>query len=361
MTITATHDSAVEQDIAAADQQAGTAQATIRFTDGAARTFPVSEEQSVLTAAQAAGYPLVSQCEVGTCSTCVATLLAGDASMPDGRPVSLSQDEIAAGQRLLCQTNICGSAELQVDYPSALLDANPTVAFRGKIASITWVADTVVELTLKLPRNFRFGFTAGQYCRLQVPGTDQWRSYSMATGENEKTKVSFLVRILPQGVMSDYLRERARVGDVLEMEGPKGGFVLTPDFRPHLLLAGGTGLAPMMSMLSRLRYVRPAAPPVKLFFGCTNAEQLFYTEELEDRTSFLPSLEVRALLMDNAGRPDVEQGNPVSAISADDLLPGTVVYMCGPPGMMRAAEEKLLELGIPQEDIRMEQFLDSSN
>lgn len=336
-------------------------EATITFTDGAARTFPVPEGRTVLAAAQDAGYPLVSQCEVGTCSTCVATVLQGEARMPDDRPISLSKEEMAAGQRLMCQTRISTSTELKVDYPSGLLDANPTQLFRGKIIGITWVASSVMELTFKLPKNFRFGFTAGQYCRIKVPGTDEWRSFSMATGENEKTKITFLIRILPQGAMSDYLREKAQVGDILEMEGPKGGFVLTPDFRPHILLAGGTGLAPMLSMLSRLRYVRPQAPPLKLFFGCTNADQLFYVDELEARKGFLPTLELRTLLQDNEGRPDVAQGNPVSTITAEDLLPDTVVYMCGPPGMLHAAEEKLLGMGIPQEDIRMEQFLDSSN
>lgn len=344
------------------DGSVDTAQVTLRFTDGESRQFSAAAGQPVLDAARAAGHTLVSQCEVGTCGTCVATLRSGQADMPSDRPMVLSQDEVALGERLLCQARACSSeVELDVDYPSTLLDANPAVAFRGKISALTWLAESVVELELKLPKALRLGFTAGQYCRIQVPGTDQWRSYSMASGENEKGKLAFLIRILPEGAMSDYLRTQASVGDILELEGPKGGFVLTPEYRPHILMAGGTGLAPMLSMLSRLRYVRPEAPPLLLLFGCTNAEQLFHVEELAARMQFMPMLTVRTVLQDNSGAPEVPQGNPVTALQPEDIHPDSVAYLCGPPGMLHAAEEKLLSLGLDRSDIRMEQFLDSAN
>lgn len=337
-----------------------TSQATVRFVDGESRVFPVEEGQNVLAAAKAAGNRLVSQCEVGTCSTCLANLLSGDASMPGGRPTVLTQHEVELGVRLLCQTHVTGDAEFEVEYPSSLLDANPTRLFRTKIANINWVAESVVELELRMPKSFRFGFTAGQYCRIRVPGTDEWRSFSMASGEHEKNRAVFLIRILPNGVMSDFLKTTARRGDILELEGPKGGFVLSPDPRPHILMAGGTGLAPMLSMMSRLRYVRPTPPDLLLLFGCTNKEQLFYVQELKDRSQFLPTLEVRTLLTDSSGT-EFEEGNPVLALQPEDIKPNTVAYLCGPPAMLHAAEEKLLKYGLSRNDIRMEQFLDSSN
>lgn len=334
---------------------------TVQFTDGQTRRFPVKDGQSVLAGAKAEGHALVSQCQVGTCSTCVANLVSGEVVMPDDRPVVLSQDEINQGHRLLCQARALSDATLQVEYPSTLLSANPPQQFRGQVAAITWLASDVVELVFKLPKRLRFGFTAGQYCRINIPGTYEWRSYSMASGEHEKGKLVFLVRILPDGVMSNYLRDRAKVGDVLDLDGPQGGFVLSPDPRPTILMAGGTGLAPMMAMLSRLRYVKPAPPPILLLFGCPTGEQLFHLDELEARTSFMPMLTVRTVIDDNTGAPHIEQGNPVSALLAEDVGPDTVAYLCGPPGMLRAAEHKLDDLGVAQEDIRMEQFLDSSN
>lgn len=337
-------------------------QVSIHFADGEAKQFPVAEDQTVLAAAQEAGYPLVSQCEVGTCGTCVATIHGGRAEMPTDRPLSVSDAEIALGDRLLCQARVLTpNAQFEVHYPSALLSANPPVEFRGKITAITWLAASVVELEIKLPKGFRFGFTPGQYCRIQVPDTDEWRSYSMASAENEKGKLVFLVRILPDGAMSNFLRDRAKPGMVLNFEGPKGGFVLTPEARPTILMAGGTGLAPMLSIMSRLRFVRPAAPKLLLLFGCGDADQIFHLQELEDRQAYLPTLEVRAVLDNNSGMPELLQGNPVSALQESDVTPDSVAYLCGPPGMLHAAEEKLMALGMAHGDIRSEQFLDSSN
>lgn len=333
----------------------------LRFTDGETRTVTVEPGQTVLAAAKAAGHNLVSQCEVGTCSTCVGQLCSGSLEMPGDRPVVLSQREIDAGQRLLCQAHALSDAVVDLEYPVTLLDANPAREFTTRIARVTWLADSVVELKLKVPKGMKFGFTAGQYCRLQVPGTDEWRSYSMANGEHEKNMLTFIVRVLPTGVMSDFLRTNPRVGTDLVVDGPRGGFVLEPVARPHVLIAGGTGLAPMLSMLDRLRTVQPAPPEVLLIFGCARAGDLFHEDELEARSSWMPTLVVRKSLDDNADRSDILLGNPVSVLEDSDIKEDSIAYLCGPPGMIRAAEERLTSLGIPLHDIRSEQFLDSSN
>lgn len=333
---------------------------SLRFTDGQVREFATAPDEPILAAAQRAGYDLVSQCKVGTCSTCAATLVEGAAEMPAGQISVLTKDEVAAGQRLLCQSRALCDSSFEMDYPSTLLEANPPVLFQAKIARLTWVADTVVEVELKIPKRIKFGFTAGQYCRIKVPGTEQWRSYSMASGEHERFRLTFLIRILPSGVMSDYLRDRARVGEALEVEGPLGGFVLEPAPRPTILMAGGTGLAPMLSMLDRLRTVVPA-PPVLLLFGCNRQTELFHEEELAARASFMPTLQVRTVLMDNTGREDLPAGTPLAVLSAEDVAPDAVAYLCGPPPMIRAAQETLGEYGLPAHDIRAEQFLPSDN
>ena len=333
---------------------------TLRFTDGQVREFDTAADEPVLAAAQRAGYNLVSQCRVGTCSTCAATLVEGAAEMPAGQLSVLTRDEVAAGQRLLCQSRALCDSSFDLDYPSVLLEANPPVLFDAKISRLTWVAESVVELELKVPKRIKFGFTAGQYCRIKVPGTEQWRSFSMASGEHERFRLTFLIRVLPSGVMSDYLRERARVGEVLEVEGPLGGFVLEPESRPTILMAGGTGLAPMLSMLDRLRTVQPA-PPILLLFGCNKAAELFHEEELEARASFMRTLQVRTVLMDNAGRDDLPAGTPLAVLGSEDVPADSVAYLCGPPRMIHAAQETLGGYGLPAHDIRSEQFLPSDN
>jgi ferredoxin-NADP reductase/ferredoxin len=346
-----------------ADEVAGastcdTRAVVLRFADGVTRDLSVADGQTVLAAAKQAGMNLASQCEVGTCCTCAARLVRGDAAMPAGQVTALTREEVTAGQRLLCQTLAHTDAEFDVEYPSSLLEANPAVEFTGKIARATWVAESVVQLDVKVPKSLRFRFTAGQYCRIRIPGTDEWRSYSMASGEHEHGRLSFLIRVLPTGAMSDFLRVEARPGTTLEMEGPLGGFVLDPSERPHLLVAGGTGLAPMLSMLDRIRLVRPT-PPVLLVFGCVRENDLFLMDEVDARRSFMPSLEVRVSLEQQSALPGVVHGNPVAVLAAEDVRPGSVAYLCGPPGMIAAAEQKLRELGLDAGDIRAEQFLPS--
>jgi benzoate/toluate 1,2-dioxygenase reductase subunit len=353
--VTAAVDSEVE-----GTQVPSTSLITLQFSDGETREVRVPEGTSVLAAAKDQGVALASQCTVGTCSTCVAVLSSGEAEMPKDQITVLTRHEVAEGQRLLCQTFASTDSTFRLEYPSRLLEANPAVRFTAKVVRLDWLAESVVQLDLKVPKTMRFSFTAGQYARIRIPGTDEWRSYSMASGEHEKNRVSFLIRVLPSGTMSDFLRNEAKVGMALELDGPLGGFVFEPSDRPHLLLAGGTGLAPMLSMLDKLRLMRPT-PPITLVFGCVREADLFLLDELDARRSFMPSLDVVVSLEQETDRAGIRHGNPVAAIDPAHVPAGAVAYLCGPPGMIHAAELRLEELGLAPSDIRAEQFLPSDN
>ncbi|NLU63613.1 2Fe-2S iron-sulfur cluster binding domain-containing protein [Rhodococcus sp. HNM0563] len=331
---------------------------SLNFTDGT-KTVTVPAGKTVLEAANDAGVRLVSQCTVGTCGTCVGRVTRGDVVMPEGRVYSIKQDEIESGERLLCQSHVFGDSEIDLDYPASMLDEYPVITTTAKVGVVTWIGDTAVELQLKLPKSVRFAFRAGQYVRMKVPGTDEWRSYSMASGERDRKKLTFIIRVLPTGAMSDYLRNHATVGDRIEIEGPTGRFGLSDDLGPALMIAGGTGLAPMLSMLENLQTAR-GEHPIRLVFGCSREADLFYLDELEARTEFMRTLDVRVVVDEPTAVAGVLEGNPVSALSVEDVDdPLTSAYLCGPPAMLKAAEERLLELGMPAERIHAEQFLPS--
>ncbi|BCN51679.1 2Fe-2S iron-sulfur cluster binding domain-containing protein [Rhodococcus hoagii] len=330
----------------------------LKFTDRT-KTVPVPAGTTILEAANAAGVRLVSQCTIGTCGTCVGRVACGDVVMPEGRVYSLRQDEMVAGHRLLCQSHAFSESEVELDYPAAMLDEYPVVVTTAKVGAVTWLGETVVELQLKLPKSVRFAFRAGQYVRMRVPGTDEWRSYSMASGERDRKKLIFTIRVLPSGAMSEYLRSGAAVGDQIEIEGPIGGFGLADDAGPTLMIAGGTGLAPMLSMLETLQTAR-GEHPVRLVFGCTREADLFHLDELDARRGFMRNLDVRVVVDVPVSVPGVLVGNPVSVLTAEDVAhPLTSAYLCGPPAMLQAAEARLLELGMPAERIHAEQFLPS--
>ncbi len=319
----------------------------------------VPEGQSVLDAASASGVRLASQCGIGTCGTCVGRVRDGALVMPDNRIYPLSDDEIDDGMRLLCQARAVADAEVELDYPASVFDEYPLRQATAKVTGLQRLAETVVELTVRLPKQVSFAFRAGQYARLRVPGTAEWRSYSMASGERQKRQLTFTIRLLPTGTMSDYLRERATIGEQIDVEGPLGSFGLAAGAGPVLMLAGGTGLAPMLSMLDKLQLAR-GKEPIRLIFGCTRTRDLFHLDELEGRRSFMPNLSVRVTADEPHDQPGVLVGNPVSVLTADDVSePETSAYLCGPPAMIDAAFARLQELGLPRANIHTEQFLPS--
>ncbi len=329
----------------------------LRFADGATREILVPDDSTVLDAARAAGVDLVSQCQVGTCCSCVGRVVSGGLEMPVARTYPLRREELAEGQRLLCQSSATADSEVALDYPVSVIEGRTPVRTTAKVMAVHRLGATAVQLDLRLPKGQDLAFTPGQYARLRVPGTEEWRSYSMASGERSRRKLSFLVRLLPGGAMSTYLT-RARPGDGVEIEAPFGGFVLQPRSEPHVLVAGGTGLAPMLSMLETLQLHRPA-PPILLVFGCRRGEDLFHLDELAARASFMPTLTVRVTCDEECAEPGVLHSDPVAALRPEDVSAATVGYLCGPPGMVDAARARLTELEVPAARIHSEQFLAS--
>ena len=330
----------------------------LSFRDGVERTIAVTEGEPVLAAALRAGLPLVHQCESGSCGTCVARLVAGETATLPGRAVALLAGEVRDGLRLTCSVTAAEDCAFTLDYPSTLLDGPRPSIVRGRVALVEWVAPTVARLDITLDGEAAFAFEPGQYVRVRVPGTDAWRSYSMASTAKELPLVRLLIRHQPGGAMSAWLREGCQPGAMVDVEGPLGSFGLVPGSAPQLMVAGGTGLAPMLSMLDGLRTRPGPKPPVVLCFGCTAEDDLFGLDELELRRFWMPNLKTRvALMRQPAGAFEGRIGTAVSLIEDADLArPGLVAYLCGPPPMVEAARERLAGAGVPAERIRTEQF-----
>jgi ferredoxin-NADP reductase/ferredoxin len=333
----------------------------LRFEDGVEKRITVNGGEYVLDAALRQDIPLVHQCRSGSCSTCVAQVVEGELRMDPARAYSLIPAEVAQGKRLLCSAYALADSVIRLDYPSDLLDEPGPELFVAKVEEAEMISDTVVRLVLRTPRGIDFSFQSGQYIRVNVPGIDQWRSYSMASLPRDLPKLEFLVRIIPGGAMSEYLTGRCEPGDELEVEGPLGAFILRDSAAPHIFVAGGTGLAPMISMLDTIRRRPGVKPPMLLSFGCASDSQFFYRDEVELRAAWMPQLRLR-LSADRVEDPasGLLQANPVAVLEPGDVTdPETVAYLCGPPRMIEAARERLAALGVRPEHIYAEQFVAS--
>jgi len=328
------------------------------FRDGHEERVPANPGESVLAAALRAGLPLVHQCESGSCGTCVARLQDGEVETVPDRALALLEGEVRDGYRLTCSTRPLADCTLVLDYPGTVITGPQPEFYKARVGALDWISRSVIRLDLIIEDAEDFEFTAGQYVRIKVPGTDQWRSYSMATAPGNLPRISFLVRYLDGGAMSEWLDRTAAPDTEIEIEGPMGSFGLLDETGPILMLAGGTGLAPLMAMLDALRARSGPTPDIALEFGCNTTQDLFFAEDLELREFWMPSLTVRTAVIE---APDEEFdgsiGDAVSLIEAADLeKPDLTAYLCGPPGMIEAARNRLIEGGILPERIRSEQF-----
>jgi ferredoxin-NADP reductase/ferredoxin len=333
----------------------------LRFTDGVEHDVQVGKSDTVLAASLCAGLRLVHQCKSGSCGTCVGRVVSGKLCMNSAAGHCLLPTELELGQRLLCLSTPVSDTCVQLDYPSSFLGNDAPVRVVAQISVREWIAANVVRLVLKLPDAVAFDFRCGQYVRLRVPGTGQWRSYSLATTPEALPIVELLVRILPQGVMSDYLRDQCVIGEDVELEGPHGSFCLRASQAPHVMIAGGTGLAPIMAMIDQVRRMAGRRPKVLVSFGCASPESLFYVEQLRARVDWMPNLEVRVTVDRGGADYRGSVGNPVHTVAPADVSdPNTMAYLCGPQPMIAAARSHLKALGLRSENVFAELFVPSA-
>jgi NAD(P)H-flavin reductase/ferredoxin len=334
---------------------------TLRFEDGVEKEIEAGADEFVLDAALRQGVPLVYQCRSGSCSTCVGQMVSGNLEMVRDRPLSLIASEIAEGKRLLCSSHALAPSVVRLHYPASLIYGEERRNFEARVSSVEWPAPSVAKLVIALERRAGFSFHAGQYVRLKVPGTaDQWRSYSMCSTQRDLPKMEFLVRIIPGGAMSEYLRV-GREGERLEVEGPLGAFILHPGRGLRVFVAGGTGLAPILAMIDEIRRASGPKPKMLLSFGCVSDKTFFYRDEIELRQWWIPQLSVR-LSADRVEDPasGLIQGTPVDTLGVDAIHdPEAAAYLCGPPPMIEAARRRLAELGVNPERIYAERFVAS--
>jgi benzoate/toluate 1,2-dioxygenase reductase subunit len=326
---------------------------TLVFADGDVSCVDVRSDETLLAAARRNGVSLASDCEVGDCQTCHARIVAGDVEYDEYATISLSTDEVAAGEVLTCVATATSDVTVQLPYQRGhLLPARP---FTMKVQSVARVCESVVRLSARVTARTPLGFLPGQYVNLKIPGTDQWRSYSMANAASaDGFEFEFLMRLLDAGVMSCYLSDRATAGDVIEAKGPFGTFYLRDNDKPVLMVAGGTGLAPMVSML-RAMIAKNSSRSIILCFGVTRPADLFYLEELNALRVSLPLLDLRIAIMQGDALPHVS-GVATDLIRPQDVA-GRDIYLCGPPAMTDRARTVLAEQGADPSSVFVERFV----
>lgn len=323
----------------------------LNFEDGVTRVIQCDDDEKVTDAAFRQKINLPMDCRDGVCGTCKCFVEKGDYALEFYMDESMSDEEAAQGYALTCQMIPETDCVVRVPASSAVCKTAPeTVA--AELVAVDRLSETSFGLRVRLARPM--GFLPGQYVNLTVPGTDRHRSYSFSSAPGA-TEASFLIRNLPGGVMSSYLEGRAQPGDALMATGPMGAFYLRPITRPQLWLAGGTGLAPFLSMLEQVAE-QGSDHPITLYYAVTRAADLVELDRVQALADRIGNVTVITVLA-AADEAHDRKGFVTDHVSASDLNGGDCdVYLCGPPPMVDAVRAHFGKLGVEPTNFHYEKF-----
>lgn len=334
---------------------------TLVFEDGRSTRIPAEENETIYLSALKKRIRLETDCREGACATCKGLCTDGSYYMDDHVDEALTEEEAAQREVLTCQMHPTSDCVIELPYEAALAMRDDPETVPGTVNAVEMVSSTVARLLvdIELDADTR-NFMAGQYVHLSVPGGGDHRSYSFANPPEADGPLEFYVKLLESGAMSDYLRDRVQPGDEMAVTGPFGRFYLRPPERPILMVAGGTGLAPMLSMLDRMVAAGQADQSVHLLYGVNDEAEQFGADRIAAAIDAGLSVEQEIAVVAPSGDWDGPTGHVTDLLRPDLLNGGDVdVYLCGPPPMIDAAEAWLAENGVDRARIHAEKFLPS--
>jgi CDP-4-dehydro-6-deoxyglucose reductase len=333
--------------------------------EGSDLEAPIKPGQTILQAATVARIKFPNMCNVGECGTCRCRLREGKVRLKRDITHHVSIEELEQGYILGCQAIPDGDVVVQVPGLSATDES--TVSTAATITSLRKLTHDILEVKVALERPVRY--RAGQYARLSVPGepslADVERNYSFASdaGNDEVATAIFFVRQVPGGRFTDWLFAANRVGTKLQLSAPFGDFYHRPSERPLLLMAGGSGLAPIKAVLEELKATR-VARPVTLLFGARTQRDLYCVDEIAALAGAWPASFAFYPVLSH--EPDGSDWNGDRGFVTEHFerrvpdLADRDVYLCGPPAMLDAVIAQV-EGVVPRERIHFDKFLDQSS
>lgn len=323
----------------------------LNFEDGVTRVIQCGDDEKVTDAAFRQKINLPMDCRDGVCGTCKCFVEKGAYGLEFYMDESMSDEEAKQGYALACQMIPESDCIVRVPASSAICKTAPE-AVAAEVLGVDRLSETSFGLRVRLAKPINF--LPGQYVNLTVPGAGKHRSYSFSSAPGAQ-EASFLIRNLPGGVMSTFLGEQAKPGDALTATGPMGAFYLRPIERAQLWLAGGTGLAPFLSMLEQVAE-QGADHPIVLYYAVTRAADLVELERVNALAARIGTVTVFTILA-AAEEAHERKGFVTNHVTAEDLVGGDCdVYLCGPPPMVDAVRDHFGKLGVEPANFYFEKF-----
>jgi len=315
------------------------------------RRFDCVPGQSVLAAGLAAGIDMPYECASGSCGSCRARLVEGSVTARWVDAPGLSERDRRRGDRVLCCQSVPRThcvVQLQVGASPPLV---PPRSLRATVVGLERLNPEVVHLVVDAAQGI--AFLPGQFMLFDLGRGFGRRAYSMANLPSEHGRLEFIVKRKPGGLASEVIFEHLRPGDRFDLEGPYGRAWLREDsLRDIVLLAGGSGLAPIWSIVQRALQLWPERR-LRMYFGVNRSVDLFWLKEIASARRRHPHFEVHLVLLHVSpdDLADCRQGAVGDVMDGDiDDLASSDLYMAGPPGLIDHVLRRLVGTGRAQAD-----------
>jgi Na+-transporting NADH:ubiquinone oxidoreductase subunit F len=296
----------------------------------------------------------------GICGKCRCRVLEGAGNPSPAEEKKLSIEELRDFYRLSCQVIV--ERDLRIEIPESILQEN---AYEAKVLEIKSLTGDIKRVSFTLLKPAEMRFRPGQYVQLQSKPYENvresvMRSYSIASPRQSRAQIDLMVRLVPEGICSTWVHQHLRVGEDVTLVGPRGDFFLRDGSMPVIMVAGGSGMAPIFSMLHE---IADSGVPreVTYFFGACREKDLFYMDEMGALAARMPSFRFVPVLSDpeRIDACKLEIGLVTEPFENHMKKRGSgplQVYLCGSPGMVQKCREIAVRYGVPLEQIFYDPF-----
>jgi len=328
---------------------------TIRVLSDPPESAPALPGETILESLLQAGVAFPHNCQSGNCGACKCELIEGDTLELPYSEYALSAEERSRNLILACRTQVWGDCSVRpLDADEMVL--HPSRVMRCRVVNIQELTHDIRRLELAIESGGPYGFSAGQHARLKFgPGIPE-RSYSMASLPEQST-LEFHVRQVPRGQASGYVFTNLRVGAEVTVSGPLGNAYWREKHRgPMLAIAGGSGMAPIKSIIESALLADPTRT-IHCYFGVRDEQDVYLENHLVELSRQHRNLHVEIVLSQPNGPTPRRTGTVADAVMKDFVLfDGFKAYVAGPPAMVETAQRELRSKGLATRDIHADAF-----
>ena len=314
--------------------------------------FHVKPSQTILEGAIASGITLPYGCQDGACGSCKGKVISGKYFLNEYQSSALTDSDIKAGNTLYCKSMAQEDLVIEPNIPEVYDQYSPKV-LPVKVESLTRLNHDVMQMFLKLPVKETFRFKAGQYIEF-IMGDGSRRAFSMANAPLD-SMIELHLRLIEGGKFTSFVFNEMKEKSIHRIEGPIGQFYLRDSEKPIIFIAGGTGFAPIKSIIEDM-IANKNKRKIYLYRGVRSEKDFYMNELVNDWIKKLEGLTYIPVVEDGLSE-DARSGYVHHAVLEDfKNLNDIQVYCCGAPGLVENAFKDLTKSGLPDDQFFADAF-----